>query len=55
MNKQERREKKLALRAEVKADFKARFPRLSGKRLNYFVKLRADMLLKQFIAQQEAA
>jgi hypothetical protein len=48
MTKQERQEKKTALRAEFKADFQSRFPRLKGKRLNNLVKTKADMALAEF-------
>jgi hypothetical protein len=40
-------EKKIALRKEVEADFKVRFPRLAGKRLRTLVNTKADMLLAE--------
>lgn len=42
--KQTRRALKQALRAAVTADYKARFPRLNGKRLRFLVNQKADMM-----------
>lgn len=47
MTKQERRDTKLALRAEIKADYNKRFPRLNGKRLNFLVNQAAEILFSQ--------
>jgi hypothetical protein len=49
MTKEERRAKKLELRAEVKADYNKRFPRLTGKRLARMVKVKADMQMAEFV------
>ena len=48
MTKQERQEKKRAFRAEFRADFQKRFPRLNGRRLENLVKTKADMALAEF-------
>ena len=42
---QTRRALKQALRAAVTADYKARYPRLNGKRLRFLVNQKADMML----------
>ena len=40
-----RAEKKAFFRAEVRADFKSRFPRLKEPRLTFLVNQKADMML----------
>jgi len=42
-----RAEKKAAFRAEVRADFQKRFPRLKDPRLTFLVRQKADMLLAE--------